>query len=93
MLVQTPAQPTLLFMHHPPFRSGHIHRSMQVRWHGTTANTAASAAFQFVLELRDPERLGIAREPPGFALHVWQDGRLVTHDCRVDDFHHPWSFR
>lgn len=72
---------------------GHIHRSMQVRWHGTVASTAASTAFQFVLELRSPDRIAIAREPPGFALHIWQDGRLVTHDCRVEDFRHPWSLR
>lgn len=71
---------------------GHIHRSMQVRWHGTIASSAASTAFQFVLELRDRNRIGIAREPPGFALHIWDGSRLVSHDCRVDDFRHPISF-
>ncbi|MBV8601158.1 MAG: phosphodiesterase, partial [Candidatus Eremiobacteraeota bacterium] len=116
-LAEEPQKPTLIFMHHPPFRtgirsmdalgfkgveafgevvernpqierivSGHIHRAMQVRWHGTIASTAPSTAYQFVLELRDRNPLGITREPPGFALHVWQDGRIVTHDCRVDDF-------
>ena len=60
---------------------GHIHRSMQVRWHGTIASTAASTAFQFVLELRDRDRIGIGRERPGFALHVWDGNQLVSHDC------------
>jgi 3',5'-cyclic AMP phosphodiesterase CpdA len=60
---------------------GHIHRSMQVRWHGTVASTAVSTAFQFVLEMRDRNRIGIARERPGFALHVWDGHQLVSHDC------------
>jgi 3',5'-cyclic-AMP phosphodiesterase len=68
---------------------GHIHRAMQVRWHGTIASTAPSTAFQFELELRAGHRLGIARQTPGFALHVWQDGRIVSHDCRVDDHRSP----
>lgn len=123
-LAKAPRTPTIIFVHHPPFRTGipamdeigfreseafgevvdrhpqverivcgHIHRSMQVRWHGTIASTAPSTAFQFVLELQARDRIGIAREPPGFTLHVWQDGRLVSHDCRIDGFRHPWSQR
>jgi len=115
MLARAPAKPTLIFMHHPPFRTGiraidalgfqgseafgdivernpqierivcgHIHRAMEVRWHGTTVCTALSTAHQFALELREKQPVGFTREPPGFALHVWRDADIVTHHCLVD---------
>jgi len=116
-LKEAPDRPTLLFMHHPPFRTGirpldapgfvgmeglaaiverhsqilriacgHIHRAMQVRWHNTIACTAPSTAVQFALDLRERVQLGFVLEPPGFLLHVWNDGLMVTHECRVGRF-------
>jgi 3',5'-cyclic AMP phosphodiesterase CpdA len=113
-LGEAPGRPTLIFMHHPPFKTGirqldaagfhgaerlgaiverhaqveriacgHIHRAMQVRWHGTIACTAPSTAHQFVLELRERRPLGFVLEPAGFLLHVWEDGAMVTHECTV----------
>lgn len=114
-LARAPQAPTLIFMHHPPFRTGiramdapgfagadafaeivernpqvqrivcgHIHRAVEVRWHGTTVCTALSTAHQFALELREKQALGVTREPPGFALHVWQDGQMATHHLLVE---------
>ena len=114
MLARAPKKPTLIFMHHPPFRTGiraldvlgfrgvdefariiernpqveriicgHIHRAMEVRWHGTTVCTALSTVHQFALELRDRQPLGFVLEPPGFALHVWRDAEIVSHHCLV----------
>jgi 3',5'-cyclic AMP phosphodiesterase CpdA len=114
-LEETPSQPTLIFMHHPPFKtgikamdlpfrgvealgeiverfpnverlvSGHIHRPMQVRWHGTIACTAPSTAHQLVLELREKQPIGVTLQSPGYNLHVWNDGVMVTHECLVRD--------
>jgi 3',5'-cyclic-AMP phosphodiesterase len=121
-LGEAPVRPTLVFMHHPPFKTGirqldapgfrgaeqlgviierhaqvervacgHIHRAMQVRWCGTVGCTAPSTAHQFALELRERRPLGFTLEPPGFLLHVWQNGAMVTHECivRKDDVRLP----
>lgn len=115
-LALAPVRPTLIFMHHPPFRTGikaldalgfrgaaelgailerhrqiervvcgHIHRAIEMRFHGTTVCTALSTAHQFALELRQKHPLGVVLQPPGFALHVWRDGELTTHHCLVDE--------
>ena len=65
---------------------GHVHRTVQRRFAGTTAMIAPSTAFQVALDL-DP--LAPARwtdEPAGFALHHWSpDGGLSSHVCTVAD--------
>jgi 3',5'-cyclic AMP phosphodiesterase CpdA len=114
-LEEAPDRPTLVFMHHPPFKTGiramdmpfrgvdglgaivqrypnierivcgHIHRPMQVRWHGTIACTAPSTAHQLVLELREKQPIGVTLQSPGYNLHVWSEGVMVTHECLVKD--------
>lgn len=65
---------------------GHVHRTIQRRFAGTTAMIAPSTAFQVALDL-DP--LAPARwtdEPAGFALHHWSPaGGLSSHVCTVTD--------
>jgi len=116
-LAEARTKPTLIFMHHPPFRTGiaymdtiglqgadaladvvrrhaqvervacgHLHRSIQSRWAGTVASTAPSTAHQVVLDIREEADLGFALEPPGYALHLWRDGTLVSHVATVGDF-------
>jgi Icc protein len=116
-LRERPDVPTLVFVHHPPFRtgipqmdalgfegadafgaivarnpqiervvSGHIHRAMQVRWNGTIACTAPSTAYQLVLALREEHPLGLSLEPPGFALHIWDRGGMLTHIAQVERY-------
>lgn len=66
---------------------GHIHRAMQVRWHGTVAVTAPSTSHQVVLELREKHPLGVTLEPPGFLLHHWTPRTgIVTHACLSDRY-------
>jgi 3',5'-cyclic-AMP phosphodiesterase len=115
-LAAAPQRPTLIFMHHPPFKTGikaldglefrgaqefaklvernpqiqrivcgHIHRAMEVRWHGTIACTALSTSHQFALELRTNHPLGIVLNRPGYAQHVWDDDTMVTHHCLVNE--------
>lgn len=63
--------------------AGHVHRAMEVKWNGTIASVAPSTAYQLTLALRSEVALGFSLEPPGFALHVWEGDRLVTHSCTI----------
>ena len=68
--------------------AGHVHRAMEVKWNGTVASVAPSTAYQLALALRSERALGFSLEPPGFALHVWEDGRLITHVCSTPPRRH-----
>jgi 3',5'-cyclic-AMP phosphodiesterase len=64
--------------------TGHIHRSIVTPWAGTTVVVCPSSAPQVALEprpiTREPDnRPMIVAEPPSFALHLWQDGALISH--------------
>ena len=109
-LSEAPARPTILFMHHPPFRTGieymdsigldgaedlaavvsryrnvervlcgHLHRTIQTRWAGTIAMTIPSTAHAVGLDVRHDVPLSLTLEPPGYGLHLWRDGTLVSH--------------
>ena len=58
---------------------GHVHRLTLCRWGGTLALTAPSTAYQIALDLRIDGAAGYVMEPPGFLLHHWRGGSLVTH--------------
>jgi hypothetical protein len=32
-------------------------------------------------------------EPPGYQLHLWSDGRLVSHTCAIGEYGGPYRFR
>lgn len=64
--------------------SGHVHRVAQCRWHGTVALTAPSTAHQFVLELAPDASITPTAEPPGFLLHRYAGGSLVTFAVPID---------
>ena len=116
--------PTLVAMHHPPFKTGiahmdlvglegsqaleaiiarhshvervicgHIHRSIQCRFGNTFASTCPSPAHQVALDLRDDGPDCFVMEPPGYQLHLWRDGRLVSHTCAVGEYAGPYRFR
>ena len=109
-LSETPGRPTVIFMHHPPFRTGieymddiglegadalaaviaryrniervlcgHLHRTIQTRWAGTVAMTIPSTAHAVNLDVRQDVPLSLTLEPPGYGLHLWRDGALVSH--------------
>jgi 3',5'-cyclic AMP phosphodiesterase CpdA len=69
---------------------GHVHRPVQLRWHGTVALTAPSTAAQFRLELAPDKKLQWTGEPPACLLHLWQPGTgLLTHTSLIGDFPTP----
>ncbi len=117
-LAEAPETPTVVCLHHPPFRtglrkmdqmgldgadglgaviarhgqverllSGHLHRPIMRRFHGTVALTCPSTTFQLELDLRPAEKLALADEPPALLLHQWDDAEgLVTHTSYIDGF-------
>lgn len=62
---------------------GHLHRSINRRFAGTVAGTAPSTAHQVALNLLPDAPIGFVFEPPGYQLHLWRDGALVTHTAVI----------
>jgi Icc protein len=57
---------------------GHVHRAMFSVLGGIGIFTAPSTYLQMELNFR-AESIKLAKEPPGYALHLWKDGGLTTH--------------
>ncbi len=63
---------------------GHLHRPIVSQWHGTTVSVCPATAPGVALDLRpmDPDapdlRPMVVADMPGFALHWWDGGELVT---------------
>lgn len=72
---------------------GHLHRSIQARFANTFASTCPSPAHQIALDLSAGGAGGFRMEPPGYQLHAWLDGRLVTHTAVFGQYAGPYSFR
>jgi len=116
-------KPTVIIMHHPPFKTGivhmdeigltnaeglgriiaqhpqierilcgHLHRSIQARFHGTIASTCPSPAHQVTLDLNPGGPSSYRMEPPGYQLHAWIDRRLVTHTGVFGEHAGPYPF-
>ncbi len=68
---------------------GHVHRSIDRRFAGTIAGTAPSTAHQARLDLSPEEPLTFMLEPPGYQLHLWDEGSgLVTHTAVIGEWPH-----
>lgn len=71
---------------------GHLHRPLHTSFQGIALGVTPSVAPAVSLDLRpvDAEvpdgRALITTEPPGYALHRWHDGTLVTHYETVGDW-------
>ncbi|WP_459616359.1 phosphodiesterase [Bordetella sp. 2513F-2] len=123
-LAEQPGRPTVVAMHHPPFRTGiahmdeigllrgaealeaviarhpnvervmcgHLHRTIFQRFGGTVASTCPSTAHQVALDLRPDGPSAFVMEPPGFHLHAWRDGALVTHHAYLGQYAGPYPF-
>ena len=66
---------------------GHLHRTMHVRWRGTTVSVAPSTVDQIHLAFRERSQPAAIAEPMGYQLHCWDDyDRLITHMVPVGDF-------
>lgn len=64
---------------------GHLHRPIVARVHGAQVTVCPATAAQLALDLRpiDAEQMDdramVNDDPPGYALHRWENGKLVTH--------------
>ena len=72
---------------------GHLHRAIDRRFAGTVAGTAPSTAHQIRLDLRSGAPLRLMFEPPGYQLHLWRDGGLVSHTAVVGEWPGPYKLR
>ena len=68
---------------------GHLHRAIDRRFAGTVAGTAPATAHQVRLNLVPGAPLRFVAEPPGYQLHLWQDGGLVSHTALFGDWPAP----
>lgn len=71
---------------------GHVHRNVFQRYAGTVASICPSVAHQVALDLRSAGRSAFVMEPPGFHVHQWRDGQLVTHVAPIGDYAGPYPF-
>lgn len=71
---------------------GHLHRPLHTSFRGIPLGVTPSVAPAVALDLRRVDaavpdgRALITTEPPGYALHRWHDGELVTHYESVGDW-------
>lgn len=71
---------------------GHLHRTIRAQVGGRPALTCPSPAHQVALDI-DPAAPSCFRmEPPGFMLHWWNEGKLVTHTAVIGDYEGPYPF-
>ena len=68
---------------------GHLHRAIDRRFAGTVAGTAPSTAHQVRLNLIRDARISFIFEPPGYQLHLWQNGGLTTHTAVLGTWGSP----
>ena len=71
---------------------GHLHRAIDVRFGGSIASTTPSPAHQVALDLAPDAPSAWMLEPPGFRVHAWSGGRLVTHLASSGSFDGPFPF-
>lgn len=72
---------------------GHVHRSIQVPWHGITASIGASHSHAVALDLRPDGPSRFVLEPPACQLHVWMPGApIVSHLSFIGDYGGPHPF-
>ncbi|MCH1997414.1 phosphodiesterase, partial [Achromobacter xylosoxidans] len=71
---------------------GHLHRTIFRRFGGTIASTCPGTAHQLALELGPRPTLQYIMEPPGYQLHWWHDGALVTHHAVIGEYPGPYPF-
>lgn len=72
---------------------GHLHRAIDVRYHGTIASTAPSTAHQISPDFAPDSPAQWSFEPPGFRVHICTpEGRLVTHLVNSGQYPGPYAF-
>ena len=72
---------------------GHVHRPIQLLWHGVTASIAPSLSHSVALDLREGSPASFFIEPAACQLHQWrEDTGLISHLSFIGDFAGPYPF-
>lgn len=71
---------------------GHVHRAITATFAGTTASIAPAPAHAVSLDLDPGAEPTFHMEPPSLALHLWDDGKLVTHRSFIGAYPGPFPF-
>lgn len=71
---------------------GHVHRVIRAQVGGRAAMICPSPAHQVALDLTADGPSAFALEPPGYMLHRWQDGQLVSHVAVLGSWPGPFPF-
>lgn len=71
---------------------GHLHRTIQAVVGGRRVTTCPSPAHQVALDLRPDGPSAFRLEPPGYMLHLWRDGALVSHTAVLGEHAGPYPF-
>jgi len=71
---------------------GHVHRPTFAQVGGRSAMICPSPAHQVALDLRSGGPSAFRLEPPGYMLHRWQDGQLVSHVAVLGEWAGPFPF-
>jgi 3',5'-cyclic-AMP phosphodiesterase len=58
--------------------AGHLHLAVVSELGGRSVRVAPSTYVQFELDF-DPQEIRVSAEPPGFVVHAWLDGELVSY--------------
>lgn len=80
---------------HPQIQAilcGHVHRPIHARVGGRSAMICSSPAHQVALDLTDDGPSAFRLEPPGYMLHHWQNGQLVSHAVALGSWPGPFPF-
>jgi 3',5'-cyclic AMP phosphodiesterase CpdA len=71
---------------------GHLHRTIHAQIGGRAVLTCPSTAHQVELGLAPDAPSNFIMEPPGFMLHRWQDGQMVSHLAAIGNYAGPYLF-
>jgi 3',5'-cyclic-AMP phosphodiesterase len=72
--------------------AGHVHRFTLTSFAGRPALTAPSTATSLALRLAPDAEPASFTEPPAMLLHLWRDGRLVSHLQPLGPYPGPHAF-
>jgi 3',5'-cyclic AMP phosphodiesterase CpdA len=71
---------------------GHLHRNIQTVVGGRRVLTCPSTAHQVALDIRPDAPSCFRMEPPGYMLHWWNKGSIVTHSAVIGGYDGPYPF-
>ena len=71
---------------------GHVHRPIVARVGGRTAMICPSPVASDRARPAARGRGALRLEPPGYMLHRWHDGQLVSHVAVLGDWPGPFPF-